>query len=117
MGDAIGIVGGHSIASGMGGMRTAGDLVARQQLNSGMKIREAKDYVANKLKVSVKDLSNPILMNEVRQDLNLGCIAQFVGRPKGIEAKCRIAEVLGIEINSVNRFKQKAGLFVPALRS
>ena len=36
----------HAIISGMGGMRTAGDLVARMQLNRGMRIDAAKMYVA-----------------------------------------------------------------------
>jgi hypothetical protein len=35
-------------------------------------------------------------------------------RPKGIEAKFQIAELLGIEINCVNRFKAKTGLLVSA---
>lgn len=106
----------HSLASGMGGMRTAGDLVARVQMARNMKIREAKEYVANKLKVSVRDLSDPVVMREVREDLRLGWITWLPGRPRGIGAKIRIAEVLGIEINCVNKFKQKAGLFVPAPR-
>jgi hypothetical protein len=33
-----------------------------------------------------------------------------VGTPMGIAAKMRIAEKLGIKINSVERFKIKAGL-------
>ena len=32
----------HELAAGMGGMRTAGDLVARLQLSKAMKIQEAK---------------------------------------------------------------------------
>ena len=50
----------HAIASGMGGMRTAGDLVARMQMTRGMKIDEAKKYVADKLNVSVSDLTDPV---------------------------------------------------------
>ena len=105
----------HSLASGMGGVRTAGDLVARMQMSRGMKIREAKEYVANKLKVSVGDLSDSTVMTIVREDLGLGCVAQLPGHPKGMEAKFNIAEVLGIEINSVNKFKQKARMFVPSV--
>ena len=100
----------HSLASGMGGMRTAGDLVARVQMAQNMKIREAKEYVANKLKTSVIDLSDPVVMKEVREDLGLGWITQLPNRPIGMGAKIRIAEVLGIEINSVNKFKREAGL-------
>jgi len=103
----------HSLASGMGGVRTAGDLVARMEMSRNMKIKEAKEYVANKLKVSVSDLSDSTVMTRVREELGLGCVAQLPGRPKGIEAKFNIARVLGIEINSVNKFKQKTGIFVP----
>jgi dimethylamine--corrinoid protein Co-methyltransferase len=40
----------HAIASGMGGMRTAGDLVARMQIARGMKIGEAKKYASGGLR-------------------------------------------------------------------
>ena len=100
----------HAMASGMGGMRTAGDLVARMEMAKGMRIKEAKEYVAGKLKVSIRELSDPIVMGAVRDELNLGLIQQMPDRPKGIEAKFHIAELLGIEINSVNRFKAKAGI-------
>lgn len=102
------------LASGMGGVRTAGDLVARMQMSRNMKINEAKEYVANKLKVSVSDLADPTVMTVVREELGLGCVAQLPGRPKGIEAKFNIAKVLDIEINSVNKFKQKTGGFIPS---
>ncbi len=104
----------HSLASGMGGVRTAGDLVARMEMSRSMKIEKAKEYVANKLKVSVRDLSDSTVMTRVREELGLGCVVQLPGRPKGIEAKFNIAKVLGIEINSVNKFKKKAGMFVPS---
>ena len=99
----------HSIASGMGGMRTAGDLVARMQMSRSMKIKEAKEYVASKLKVSVSDLSDSVVMNEVRDDLDIGMVSTslFPGSAKGIDAKFRIAKLLGIEINCVNKFKDR----------
>lgn len=100
----------HAMASGMGGMRTAGDLVARMEMTRGMRINEAKEYVANKLNVPVRDLTDPIIMGEVRDELKLGMIQQMPDRPKGIEAKFNIAKLLDIEINSVNKFMQKAGL-------
>jgi len=37
--------------------------------------------------------------------LELGLITPLPGRVKGIEAKFRMADVLGIEINCVKRFK------------
>jgi dimethylamine--corrinoid protein Co-methyltransferase len=97
----------HVVAAGMGGIRTAGDLVARMQLARRMRISEAKKYVAEKLKVDVVDLSNECVMREIREDLDIGIITSVPGCAKGIEAKARIAELLGIEINSVNRLKSK----------
>ena len=96
----------HAIASGMNGMRAAGDLVARMQTR-GMKIREAKAYVAEKLKVSVSDLADPVAMTEVRQELNLGLIHANPTDAKGIDAKRNIANTLGIKINSVEKSNQK----------
>ena len=107
MGDPLGMAVSHAIASGMGGMRAAGDLVARMQMTRGMKIDEAKKYVADKLSVSVTDLTDPVIMTEVREDLDLGSISPLPGCAKGIEAKLRIAEVLGVEINCVRRLKKK----------
>mgnify|MGYP000393904520 FL=1 len=107
MGDPLGMAISHAIASGMGGMRAAGDLVARMQMTRGMKIDEAKKYVADKLSVSVTDLTDPVIMTEVREDLDIGSISPLPGCAKGIEAKLRIAEVLGIEINCIRRLKNK----------
>ncbi len=100
----------HAIASGMGGMRTAGDLVARMQMTRGMRIREAKEYVAEKLSISVTDLSDPVVMAEVRDDLNIGLVRSLPKRVKGIDAKFRIAEILRIDINCVSRFKERVKL-------
>ncbi len=97
----------HAVASGMGGMRTAGDLVARMQMSRGMKIQQAKEYVADKLKVSVSDLTDPIVMGEVREDLKIGVLSPLPGAVKDIEAKIRMAEVLDIEINCIKRLKAK----------
>ena len=97
----------HAIASGMGGMRAAGDLVARMQMTRGMKINDAKAYVADKLSVSVSDLSDPVVMMEVREDLDIGSLSPLPGCTKGIEAKIRIAKVLDIDINCVQRLKGK----------
>ena len=91
-------------------MRAAGDLVARLQMARGMRIDEAKEYVANKLSVSVSELTDPIIMNEVRTDLGIGVVTPLPGVPKGIEAKFNMAKVLDIDINCVNRFKRRAKL-------
>jgi dimethylamine--corrinoid protein Co-methyltransferase len=97
----------HAHASGMGGMRAAGDLVARMQMARGMRIQEAKAYVADKLSIAVSDLTDPVIMTEVREDLQIGAVTPLPGCAKGIEAKFRIAEILGIDINCVQRFKAK----------
>ena len=48
----------------MGGIRTAGDLVAWMQLTRKMKINQAKAYVAEKLNVNVSDLTNEAIMSK-----------------------------------------------------
>jgi dimethylamine--corrinoid protein Co-methyltransferase len=75
-----------------------------------MKIQEAKEYVADKLKVSVIDLTDSVIMNEIREDLQLGAVSPLPMGAKGIEAKFRIAELLGIDINCVHRFKDKTSI-------
>ena len=86
----------HGIASGIGGMRAAGDLVARMQVAQGMRIDQAKGYVADKLGISVEEIADPVVMNELREDLDLGRVNAIPGAAKGIDAKFRIAELLGI---------------------
>ena len=110
VGDPIGMHAAHAIVSGMGGIRTAGDLVARLQLNRSMRIDAAKKYVAEKLSVSVADLADTVIMSEVREDRNLGRVNESPGIAKGIDAKFRIAQILGININSVDLFKQRITL-------
>ncbi len=81
---------------------------------TGMRLDKAKEYVAKKLNVSTFELSDCVKMTEVRDNLQLGLIAQMSGRPKGMAAKFHIAEVLGIRINCVEQFKERAGLPVGA---
>ena len=100
----------HIFASGMGGIRTTGDLVAWMQLIKKMKITEAKQYVAEKLNVAVSDLVNEELLRQLREDLGIGMIISAAGSSKGIRAKLKIAELLGIRINSVELFKSQIGL-------
>ena len=94
----------------MGGIKTAGDMVVRMQIARGMKIGEAKEYVAKKLGVSTFDLCDPLVMTELREDLGFGLQMPGTGTPMGMAAKMNIAEKLGIKINSVEQFKRKAGL-------
>jgi dimethylamine--corrinoid protein Co-methyltransferase len=49
-------------------------------------------------------------MQEVRDDLGLGILHPNIRSPKCLEAKFNIARLLDIEINCVNRFKEKAAL-------
>ena len=95
------------MSSCMGGIRTAGDLVAWMQMNRRMKIDEAKNYVANKLGIDITDLTNEEVMRQIREDLDIGIITAVAGSAKGIAAKCKISELLDIQINSVNLFKSK----------
>ena len=105
----------HSLASGMGGIRTAGDLVARMQVTRGMRLREAKAYVADKLGVGDDDLSDPAVMGDVRRELGLARQkspeSTYPTEPNGIEAKFNIARVLDVPINCVQRFAER----VPSL--
>jgi dimethylamine--corrinoid protein Co-methyltransferase len=106
--------GAHAQASGMGGMRAAGDLVARMQMSKRMRLKEAKEYVAGKLGCSLRDLADPVAMHEIRGELGLGRIPvqdlTYANEPGGLEAKFRIADVLGVPINSVQRFRRRAGI-------
>jgi dimethylamine--corrinoid protein Co-methyltransferase len=95
-------------------MRAAGDLVARMQISRGMRIRQAKAYVAERLGVSPADLSDPIAMEDVRRERQLGRITTFeISYPtesSAMEAKFNIADLLGLPINCVQRFREHAGL-------
>ena len=101
----------HSLASGMGGIRTAGDLVARMQLTK-LRLPEAKRQVADRLGVGLQDLSDSTVMRELRERLDIGVVTGVPGAAKGIEAKVRIAALLGVRVNSVARLRQKSGLAV-----
>ena len=48
----------HIMASGMTGIRAAGDLVARMEFSKNMRIGEAKEYVAKKLGVDIMSLTD-----------------------------------------------------------
>jgi Dimethylamine methyltransferase (Dimeth_PyL). len=99
----------HALASSMGGIRTTGDLVARMQMTRKMRLPEAKRYVAEKLGLSVTEISDSTVMRRVREELDIGIITAVPGAAKGLEAKVRIADLLGIKINSVERLKRKMG--------
>ncbi len=93
----------------MGGLRTAGDLVARMQLTRRMRLPEAKAYVADKLGVTPADLSDPVVMSDVRRERGLGTIptedTATVEDALAIEAKVNISRVLDVPVRSVERFR------------
>ncbi len=91
----------------MGGIRTSGDLVAWMQLTKKMKLTEAKKYVAEKLGIELLDLTNEEVMRQLREDLGIGTTTSVAGSPKGIRAKLKVADLLGIPINSVELFSSQ----------
>lgn len=99
----------HELAAGMGGIRTAGDLVARMVMK-GMKIGPAKEYVASKLGCSVFDLSDSAAMKEIRESLDIGTNLLRTHAATGMAAKMKIAKILDIRIPSVELFKKQIGM-------
>ena len=103
--------GAHTQASGMGGMRAAGDLVARMQMTRRMRLKEAKEYGAGKLGCTTRDLSDPVAMEIIRQDHGLGLLTMTSSThpalPGMMAAKFNIRKLLDTPINSVERFKAR----------
>jgi len=97
----------HAVASGMNGLRAAGDLVARLEMTRGMRLADAKQYVAGKLGAAVTDLADPLVMHELRGELRLGRVFEtettHPGDPSPLEAKRNIAALLALPINCVAR--------------
>lgn len=96
----------HGIAGGMGGIRTAGDMVARCEMLK-MRLKDAKNYVAKKLGVDVSQLSDEFTMRKVREELDIATITGVPNVARHLEAKARISEILGIKIRCVERLKEK----------
>lgn len=94
----------------MGGVRTAGDLVMRVQLLKGMKINDAKAYVSEKLGITLDEMADSTFMVEYRKEKGLGFQMPYADAVSGMEAKIRIAKLLDIPVNSVNKFLSKAQL-------
>jgi len=109
-GDPAGMSIAHAVASSMGGIRTAGDLVARMQLSRKMRLPQAKEYVAGKLGVTVPELCDSTAMRTVREERDIGVITAVPGVAKGLEAKARIADLLDVRVNCVERLKRKMGV-------
>jgi len=106
VGDPCGMAIPHLMASGLGGIRTSGDLVARMQFNKNMKIKDARKYVAKKLGVSDFEIGDEYIMRQLREELKIGVITGLPNAPRGIAAKMNIEDLLGIKINSCEKFRQ-----------
>ena len=91
----------------MGGLRTAGDLVARAQMEKKLKITDAKAYVTGKLGIDLETMTDECAMKELREKLDIGSALSSVGHAKGIAAKARIAGLCGFKIDCVNKFLKK----------
>lgn len=88
----------------MGGVRTAGDLVAWMQLTRKMKIDQAKAYVAEKLNTQVANLTDETFMAKKREELGLSSVIPDHVEYAGIAAKTKIAKLLDISIHSVDLY-------------
>lgn len=97
----------HGLCSGMGGMRTTGDLVCRMQFAKNMKIDEAKKFVADKLGVDTLQLTEENYVRDIREELGIGVVTGQPNTPKGMPAKMNIEDVLGIKISSCEHFRQQ----------
>jgi len=97
----------HFMTSGMGGIRSTGDLVARMQFGKNMRIKDAKEYVAKKLGIDVLDIVDEFVMRDLREELGIGLVTGVPGAPRGIAAKMNIENILDIKINSCEKFREK----------
>jgi dimethylamine--corrinoid protein Co-methyltransferase len=73
------------------------------QLRNKMRLPQAKQYVADKLKIGTADLADSTVMRNLREELDIGVITAVPGARKGIEAKRNIAELLDIEVPCLKR--------------
>jgi len=95
----------HFMTSGMGGIRSAGDLVARMEYSKNMKVGKAKEYVAKKLGLSTMEIADEYIMRQLREELKIGTVTGLPGAPRGIAAKMNIEKILDIKINSCEKFR------------
>ncbi len=76
------------------------------QLTKRMKIEQAKAYVAQKLDMNVRDLTNETVMNRVREAKGLSSVIPDHVEYAGIAAKSKIAKLLDITIHSVDLYEK-----------
>ncbi len=97
----------HFLTSGMGGIRSSGDLVARMEFGKNMRVKDAKAYVAKKLGIDVIDIADEFVMRDLREELGIGVVTGVPGATRGIAAKMNIENLLDIKINSCEKFREK----------
>jgi dimethylamine---corrinoid protein Co-methyltransferase len=95
----------HYTSSGLGGMRTCGDLLGRVQLRNKCKIAESKKILMDKLGVGYDNLGDEIFMREFREEHGLGVVTTVGGAPYGLEAKMNIEEILDMNIRCCDHFR------------
>ena len=100
----------HYTSSGLGGMRTVGDLVGRVQLRNKCKISESKKYVMDKLGLGPEEINDEVFMRGYREEHGLGVITTIGGAPYGIEAKINIEDILDMEIACCKHLREVAKL-------
>ena len=98
----------HIMASCMGGIRTAGDLVAWMQMTRKMKIHEAKAYVAENWESSHGSDQRG---GHARFGKSWASAwsPPWPAAPRASGPRCKIAELLDIHIPSVDLFKAQMG--------
>ena len=94
----------HFLTSGMGGIRSAGDLVARMQFSKNMRVKDAKEYVAKKLGLDTVEIADEFIMRDLCEERGIGVVP---GATRGIAAKMNIENLLDIKINSCEKFREK----------
>ena len=97
----------HGLCSGMGGMRTTGDLVCRMQFAKNMKIDEAKKYVADKLEIDTFQLTEEGYVRDIREKEGIGVVTGQPNTPKGMPAKMNIEKVLDITISNCEHYRNQ----------
>ena len=97
----------HFLTSGMGGIRSSGDRVARMEFGKNMRVKDAKAYVAKKLGIDVIDIADEFVMRDLREELGIGVVTGVPGATRGIAAKMNIENLLDIKINSCEKFREK----------
>ncbi|RLC13186.1 MAG: hypothetical protein DRI24_16255 [Deltaproteobacteria bacterium] len=105
-GDSHGVAIAQIVSACMGGIRTAGDLVAWMQLTRRMRIDKAKEYVAKKLNLNLQNLTDETIMSKVRSENGIGSVIPDHVEYMGMAAKSNISRLLDITIHSVELYKR-----------